>query len=113
MPMTVNERNKRWFPVLIACAILIGASMWASVLLPLDDPASAKRDTATTVTDYPQTLKAWDGKLARFADGGTVPLEVYDVDVATLPADEQQRLADGIPVPDDTTLSALLDNYTS
>ncbi len=112
MPTTAKDRNKRWLPVLIACAVLIGVSMWVSVLLPTE-PANVRETPATTVTDYPQRLGEYDGKLARFSQNGTLPLEVYDVDITTLPAEERTRLADGIPVPDADALAELLDNYTS
>lgn len=113
MPITAKERNKRWFPVLIACAVLIGASMWVSALIPTD---TAPRTTATTDSTrpaFPQRLGVYDGKLARFSQNGTVPLEVYEVDIATLPAEEQTRLQHGVAVTDADTLAALLENYTS
>ena len=110
MPMTAKERNKRWLPVIIACAVLIGASMWVSALLPTAPTQS--RDT-TTVAEYPQRLGVYNGKLARFSADGTLPLEVYDVDITTLPTDEQTRLTTGIAIPNLATLTDLLENYTS
>lgn len=110
--MSSKETNKRWLPVIAACAVLIGVSMWVSVLIPTK--TEARTTPTTTVTSaYPQRLGVYDGRLARFSANGTVPLEVYDVTVTTLPPEEQTRLATFIPIPDAQTLADLLDAYTS
>ena len=109
----LSERNKRWFPVLIACLLLIGISMWVCALIPLPENSDNRAVTNTTHSAYPQLLREWDGRLARFSPHGTVPLEVYEVDILTLPPEEQTRLAQGITIPDADTLTALLEAYTS
>lgn len=112
-PTTKKDDQRRWLPAIIACFVLIGAAMWASVLLPTGDtPADAPRNTSTTGF-APQTLRAWDGKLARFEGDSTAPAEVYDVVIATLPEEAQQELQQGITVTSEQELAALLENYTS
>ncbi len=124
-----RERNRRWIPVVAACAGLIGAAMWASVLLPIGGgrrsatvSSGTTTPTATTTATgapttaaeaFPQLLRVWEGRLARFAVDGKQPLEVYEAEVTALPPEEQQRLADGVLVASEEELAALLENYTS
>ncbi|MBR2405558.1 MAG: hypothetical protein IKB04_00705 [Clostridia bacterium] len=114
MPESVKERNKRWFPVVVACIVLIGGAMWASALLPQQE---SREPTGVTgvVTDngFPQLLRVREGVLELVAADGVTVLETYDVTVASLPIDEQERLAAGVAVSDEEELAALLENYTS
>ena len=106
-----TERNKRWFPVVIACVLLIGTAAWASALIPFEKP-KALEITTTTANDYPQLLCIKDGVLVRVATDGKTVLERYEVPPASLPREEQQALTKGIWVGDEAELSALLENYT-
>lgn len=114
MPKDEKERDKRWFPVLIACAVLIGVSMWVSVLLPPSGPTAAREvtTTATTVSEFPQQVAVRDGVVVRLSADGERVLEVYEVYAAALPAEEQARLQAGITVNNEQELYALLENYT-
>ncbi len=104
----MSERDRRWMPALIAAFVLIGAAAWASALLP-----SAPPRAVTQPTEAPQqVLRVWEGQLALF-DGAEEPSEVYEVAVASLPPEEQQRLSEGIVIESEEMLAALLDNYTS
>ena len=76
------------------------------------NPAYAQelpRETGSAV-DY--TLKkSFAGNGAdSFVDTG---MKLYDVAIVSLPAEEQQRLAAGIPVSDKGALERLLEDYTS
>ncbi len=117
MPKTVSPRNRRWLPVVGACSLLIGAAAWVSTFLPSSEPSSGPREVTTTTTTtavaYPQTLAVWEGKVARFTGDAALPSEVYDVDIATLPPEEQERLQRGIVVDSEAALVALLENYTA
>ena len=106
-----TERNKRWFPVVIACVLLIGTAAWASALIPFEKQKTSVI-TATTASEYPQLLCVKDGVLVRVAGDGETVLERYEVPHASLPIEEQQALAKGIWVSDEAALSALLENYT-
>lgn len=109
MPETAKERDKRWLPVVAICLAMIGAAMWVSTLLPLGQARAAKTPETTEV--WPQVLCVREGRLLRTSADGTVVLEEYDVQVQTLPAEEQERLAAGVTVDDEVSLSAILENY--
>lgn len=113
MPKTVKEHLVRWMPVAAACAVLIGGALWAGTLLPHEEGTSAARSEPTTpTTAFLQFLGERDGVLTRFAADGETVLEVYEVPIASLPAEEQARLASGIPVTDEAALSRWLEAYT-
>lgn len=106
---TRAEERSRLMPVLIACVLLIGVAAWVSTLLPRESDARNVPAEPTTR----QTLREWNGQIALFKGDDDEPAEVYEVTVAALPEEEQERLHAGIVIEDDEMLAALLDNYTS
>lgn len=102
---------KRWMPAIVSCCVLLGAAMWASTTIPQPPSADTDPDVATRTAE--RTLGEWDGHLALFEEGQSEPVYVYDVVVATLPEEEQQRLRSGIAVESEEMLASLLENYTS
>ena len=114
---TVKNSRDRFLPAVIACGVLIAAAVTARVLLPMDTPAGdtpQKKDTAaTTAPQFQQQLKSFEGRLARFVDGRALPEEIYDVAIASLPAEIQQQLNDGILVHSEEELYQFLENFLS
>lgn len=99
--------NKRWGGLVVAVLILaILAAIWM-----FDRPAAATDDT-NRASATGQMLGEWEGRLALFEGDATLPAQVYDVWIATLPETEQQRLKTGIAIEDDRTLWSLLEDYT-
>lgn len=94
---------------------ILGAMMLAWVMIRAPRPLSAdaeRQQSVTTAVAY--VVKEWDGKLAVFRQGETNPEMVYeDVAVMTLPPKEQERLREGIRLPDRASLNRLLEDYTS
>ena len=88
------------------CILALLTGIW------LDRPAEAAKPP-TAVTESEQWLGIWEGRLALYSSSEPDPLEVYDIWLASLPPQEQQRLAAGITVPDEKTLTALLTDYGS
>ncbi len=108
----MQHKWKRWaLPIGCACLVLIGTVAWVSALLPTPtEPSPSPMAKAPIVQ---RRLGVWDGRVALFEGENAEPIEVYEVVVATLPPEEQQRLQNGIPVESDDRLSELLENYTS
>ena len=114
MPQTPKKKDqRRWIPAVIACCVLIGAAMWASVLLPVGDTSAGTSRLGGDAAVTTQTLRAYEGKLARFEGDSDTPAEVYEVAIASLPPEAQQELTAGITVETEEELAALLENYTS
>lgn len=106
---TRAEERKRLMPVLIACVLLIGIAAWISALLPTEPDTK----NAPTERVAGRILREWNGQIALFESAVDEPVEVYEVTVAALPEEEQQRLRAGIVIEDEEMLADLLDNYTS
>ncbi|MDD2362182.1 MAG: hypothetical protein PHH84_04400 [Oscillospiraceae bacterium] len=76
--------------------------------------ALPEKTTVSSITALPMyMIGSWEDKLAVFAPPDTAPYQVYDVYLSTLPEEEQQRIKNGIQVFDESTLTALLEDYTS
>lgn len=103
------DAQRRMIPALIACALLIGIAAWVSALLP-EEPTE-KSVPAEQVAQ--QMLREWNGQIALFEGDAAEPAEVYEVTVAALPKEEQQRLREGIVIDNEEMLAELIDNYTS
>ena len=54
-----------------------------------------------------------DEKIAVFAQGDSVPIEIYDVYITTLPEKDQKSLRKGISAKGRTELRILIEDYTS
>lgn len=107
------------FSGIAAAAVMAGILIWMFQTAPSQQPPSSSAAPATTVAPAPTTayaaytLGVWEGRLALFLPGSEAPDEVYDVFIASLPDEEQEKLTRGIPVPDQQTLERLLEDYTS
>ena len=58
-------------------------------------------------------IGVYDEKIAVFAQGDSVPIEVYDVYVSTLPESDQKALKKGVEVFGKAKLKFLIEDYTS
>ncbi len=112
MEKTKQKKQRSWTPVWVACLLLIGVAAWTSTLLP--QPAvKSERETGVEKQQTAPYLGVWEGKLARFDGVNPEPEEIYDVSVASLPKEEQQRLKEGVTWENDEALAMLIDGYTS
>lgn len=79
------------------------------------DPTAASTTSASTAATTAATgyvLSQWNGKLALFLAGHPYPEEVYDVYIRSFPAEDQQRLTEGITAANDAELEQLLEDYS-
>ena len=106
-----------WRRVTAGCAALAGAVLLLTLPhtpQPADTPQSdvpAARSSEAPA-DPLWTLGVFRGRVARFRPHEAMPAEVYDLFVAALPAEQQQRLAEGIPVHSEEELWRLLEDCT-
>ena len=107
------SRGKRvtWLvPVAVVCAVFVGVAAWVSVWWPWSPVVEGTLEAEQTAQPI---LREWNGTLALFEGGNAEPSQVYEVTVAALPSEEQERLRAGIPIESETMLDDLLENYTS
>ncbi|HIU36438.1 MAG TPA: hypothetical protein IAC53_07540 [Candidatus Fimenecus excrementigallinarum] len=55
----------------------------------------------------------FEGRLALYERGSTMPTEIYDVYLRTLPQSEQERVTAGIPAETDEEILKIIEAYTS
>ncbi len=58
-------------------------------------------------------IGVYEQKVAVFAQGDGVPIEIYDVYVSTLPENDQKELKKGVEVYGKAKLKLLIEDYTS
>ena len=67
----------------------------------------------TTSTSPLYTLSQYDGKLALFKRGYSMPVEIYEVYLSSLPQDEQNKIKSGISAQTDEEILKIIEDYTS
>lgn len=65
-----------------------------------------------TQADAAYTLREYNGFLALFTDGNSLPDAVYSVPIDSLPEADRKSLADGINVNNTQELQRLLEDFT-
>lgn len=92
--------------VTVIAAVIIGATL---MRYQADDPAQQEVPSEEVY----RVIGVWDGQVAVFLPQTDSPETVYDVRVASLPEEEQQKLIDGIEVESLETLKRRLEDYLS
>lgn len=59
------------------------------------------------------TVKTFNGKIGVFADSEETPIDIIDVEIATLPQEDQATLTNGITAKDKSSLRRILEDYES
>lgn len=59
------------------------------------------------------TLSQYDGKLALFKRGYSMPVEIYEVYLSSLPQAEQSKIKSGISAQTDEEILKIIEDYTS
>lgn len=67
----------------------------------------------TTSTSPLYTLSQYDGKLALFKRGYSMPVEIYEVYLSSLPQDEQSKIKSGISAQTDEEILKIIEDCTS
>lgn len=122
--------KKTLIATLVASAVAVtGAVVLITRLTPSPEPAQTSPQSSVSVRSeadgepVPQQqnieeqgylLSEYDGRLAVYDFGAKQPRQVFDdIYIRLLPEYDQEELKKGIFVPDDNTLSRLLEDYTS
>lgn len=92
----------------VLTAVFVGA---AFSLGAKDDRAAILPETTTLAPLY--TLGEHEGKLALFKRGYSMPVEIYDVYLSSLPDSEQSKIEEGISAESDDEILKIIEDYTS
>ena len=93
---------------IVLTAVFIGA---AFSLGARDDRAAILPETTTLAPLY--TLTQYEGKLALFKRGYSMPVEIYDVYLSSLPDSERGKIESGITAQSDEEILKIIEDYTS
>lgn len=98
----------------VAVTAIVLAAVFAGAAFSLgakDDRAAILPESTTLMPLY--TLSEYDGKLALFKRGYSMPVEIYDVYLSSLPDSEQSKIKDGISAESDDEILKIIEDYTS
>ncbi len=104
----MNRTRRSVLLAIIASVVIVAVTLLLLYffLVPKEEPRTPSEEPQFVIAD-------WEGMVAVFEGGSRYPMHVYDTAVATLPAEEQEKLRRGIPVEDEAGLWTLLEDYTS
>ena len=98
----------------VAVTAIVLAAMFVGAAFSLgakDDKAAILSESTTLSPLY--TLGEYDGKLALFKRGYSMPVEIYDVYLSSLPVSEQGKIKEGISAESDDEILKIIEDYTS
>lgn len=103
--------SSKWLWI-AAIALCVVALLLAAVL------SESQRISESAQPEIPQEqayriIGVWEGHVAVYIPQTDMPETVYDAAVSALPAEEQQRLAEGVEVADSEALARRLEDYLS
>ncbi len=106
------SNKKKSIISLIISALLIIFCVFAILLLKNMENDISEKITQTYQTDS-YVIGVYQDKIAIFTQGDTVPIEVFDVYVSTLPEADQKELKNGVLVKGKSELRQVIEDYTS
>lgn len=108
----MKKNNKSTFIILFLAVAILSYSFVFNRYINAQyiSPAEAEKSDKTA---YEYVLSEYNGKLAVFSYGGSLPIEVFDTSVSDLPENDRLQLEKGITVSDKTSLQKLVEDYTS
>lgn len=108
--MKVSEKHKR----IIRIAVFSVFVLFCFVFIANNIFKFIYDDRQTQVYENEKyIIGVYEEKIAVFTQGDSVPIEVYDVYVSTLPEKDQNSLRKGIEVEGKVNLKYLIEDYTS
>ena len=103
-------RNKIfWLVVFVVIAITVVGVLFVTLDKDIDEKVV---ENPYLMEDY-YTLSEYKGKIAVFKNQESVPIDIYDVYVTTLPQHDRTLLEKGIHIETSEELQKLIEDYTS
>ena len=103
-------RNKIfWLVVFVVIAITVLGVLFVTLDKDIDEKVV---ENPYLMEDY-YTLSEYKGKIAVFRNQESVPIDIYDVYVTTLPQHDRTLLEKGIHIETSEELQKLIEDYTS
>ncbi len=103
-------RNKIFWLVVFA---VITITVLGVLFVTLDKDMQEKVIENPYLMDDYYTLSEYKGKIAVFKNQESIPIDIYDVYVSTLPQHDRTLLEQGIKIETPEELQRLIEDYTS
>lgn len=101
--------------ILIKCVLFSAALLIAIVLIAVISVNTGNKDVpeidTTAVPTY--VLSEYDGRIALYKNGYSMPVEIYDVYIDSLPESERLAVETGICADTDEQAQKIIEAYTS
>lgn len=105
----ISDKTKK-IVFISASSLLILLSGTIALLKPT---SGVSEKIAQTYQTDRYVVGVYEEKIAVFTQGDSVPIEVYDVYVKTLPVSDQNSLRKGISIQGKSELKRIIEDYTS
>lgn len=96
--------------LILAVTLILGAILIAFWSI---NRSKSSNGVAANVSESEYVIGVYQEKIAVFAQGDKIPIEVYDVYVSTLPEKDRQDLYKGVKVLSKAELKLKIEDYTS
>lgn len=106
----MNRTLKNCIIVAVCCFLVI--TVGAVILLNYD----GKKDeapTAVTEVQHLYTLTEYGGRIALYKKGFSMPVEIYDINISSLPLSDRELIKNGINAESDDEIQKVIEDYTS
>lgn len=107
--MILQKKMKAFLAMLSAILIAI----CAGIIIFIISSGSHKEKLAQTYETEQYVVGVYKEKIAIFTQGDSVPIEIFDVYVTTLPPKDQKTLRKGVYVQGKAELKRMIEDYTS
>ncbi len=105
----ISDRAKKIAFISVSTLLI----MLSGVIAFLKPVESVSEKIAQTYETDKYVVGVYEEKIAVFTQGDSVPIEIYDVYVKTLPVSDQNSLRKGISIQGKSELKRVIEDYTS
>lgn len=99
--------------VIFAIISVILIAICAGIIFFITFSGSHKEKIAQTYETEQYIVGVYKEKIAIFTQGDSIPIEIFDVYVTTLPPKDQKTLRKGVYVQGKAELKRMIEDYTS
>lgn len=96
---------------IVICISLVTAFVGIFSLSAGETKDTVQQNTGVTEPKY--TFSVYQGRLALYERGFSMPVEIFDIYLDAFPQDEQEKITAGIYAESDAEIQKIIEDYTS
>lgn len=109
----MSKMNKTLKNCILAVLCFFAASVVGFFLIINFDGKEKDDVNATDSVSYLYTLTEYNGKIALYKNGFSMPIEIFDVNINSLPQSDRELIKNGIHASNDSEIQRFIEDYTS